>query len=285
MTANGIAVQAFKTWCRSFPRKENRVWHDALNGVSIPQDQKFRLQTPKYGLLEIDFPYDGLAPWSEWIHCGHSIRYEAPQGAIVNPWSGGTVQLSASKWAQDQETELTLEQTTAVELAVNEAGLSQFLTAKPLQRLNFTNVKTGDFGADSSAGWTAPPEFVQLKQSYPWIVVKPVTRMDKLPLGNETLRPGLSPGVAVMDKGTLGFMKGVFVHELGHHVIYEAGIEIEQLIKNAYGIGKPITQYASANYHEYFCESLAAYTYYRKELQKYDLVGYNLVQEVLKRLR
>jgi hypothetical protein len=88
VTPAGTLGQALKTWVRTFPRQEHRGWHDLLEGVSIPVDQRFQLRSPKYGLLEVLFPYDGTAPWGEWIHCGHGVRYETPDGSTVTPWLG-----------------------------------------------------------------------------------------------------------------------------------------------------------------------------------------------------
>lgn len=77
-----------KTWVRVFPRAEHRAWHDDLNGVTIPVEDRFTLTTPRHGTLKVLFPYDGDAPWSEWIYCGHSVRYNAPSGAEVSLWDG-----------------------------------------------------------------------------------------------------------------------------------------------------------------------------------------------------
>ncbi|NJK45828.1 MAG: hypothetical protein HC933_17565 [Pleurocapsa sp. SU_196_0] len=250
--------------------------------MTIPATERFKLVSPSTG-FSTSVPYDGDAPWSEWIFCGHSVRYSSPNGAEVNPWDGSEVRRSGSRWAADQDTDLSPEQTAAVELAVNEAKLGAFLEANPLERLDFKNIRTGNADLDLAAGWTAPPEFKDFDQAYPWIVVKPVRRMDTLPRGNEPLRPGLSPVVAVMNDGPTGFMRGILVHELGHHII-NTRPDLLGDIREAFSKAKPITLYAADDEHEYFGETLTAYTYYRKILREYDPVGYNLVRDILKRL-
>jgi hypothetical protein len=87
-TPAGTVGQPFKTWVRTFPRQEHRGWHDALEGIRIPVDQRFQLRSPKYGLLEVLFPYDGTAPWGEFIHCGHSVRYSSPENSKIIAWDG-----------------------------------------------------------------------------------------------------------------------------------------------------------------------------------------------------
>ena len=188
----------------------------------------------------------------------------------------------SSRWAKYQYSELSPEQTAAVEEAVDDARLTTFLEKHPLQRLDFTNQRTGDYALDSASGWTIPPTAKVKGVSYPWINVKPIFRLDRLSLGNEPLRPGFSPVVAVVDS-TIGFMKCVLAHELGHHIIFERP-DLMSAIKADFQHGIPISDYASLNSEEYFCETLAAYTYYQNDLLKYDKIGYNLVRDILKAL-
>ncbi len=92
---DGQELELLKTWVRLATRVEKRSWHDALNGVTIPYSQKFRVDSPR-GVFFVSRPYDSKLPLSERIGCGHGIRVEPPRDAAgVALWDGGD--LTANK--------------------------------------------------------------------------------------------------------------------------------------------------------------------------------------------
>ena len=84
----GQETELLKKWYRVAARKENRAWHDALNGKIIPYSQDFVLNSPS-GRYQIFRPYDPKLPISEKIACGHGIMIILPeQASSVEPWNG-----------------------------------------------------------------------------------------------------------------------------------------------------------------------------------------------------
>lgn len=118
----------------------------------------------------------------------------------------------------------------------------------------------------------------------PRILVHCPDRIDQLPLGNETLRPGESPGVAVVSSA-VGFAQSIFVHELAHHLYAEFNVVVASVVLSAFQRGNAISQWARTEEEEYWAETLTAYCYYPKLLKNHDPIGYNLVQDMLKALR
>ncbi len=191
-----------------------------------------------------------------------------------------------SLYAKQQSSELSLEQTRAVENVISEAGLATFVLAHPFERLDFVYIRTGNFFRDSAAGLTIPKPQIAENHPYPWIIVQPIKRLDHLPLGNEILQAGNSPAVSVMTSAT-DFMKGILLHELGHYIINEAPVEVVMQIEQTYleKSIRSISQRARYDWEEYFCETFAAYFYYQKTLEKYDPIGYNLIRVTLQALK
>jgi hypothetical protein len=189
-----------------------------------------------------------------------------------------------SRYAVYQNTELSTTATQSVEKAITEVGLEAFVLRHRLERLDFVSVRVGRWDLDSASGFTVPKPRTGEVHPYPWIVVKPVVRIDRVPLGNEPLRAGQSPCVAVVSH-PIAFMKCVLVHELGHLIINEAPENLVQYIRACSEHAKnPISHYALLDWEEYFAETLAAHTYYPELLKTHDLIGYNLIREVLETL-
>jgi hypothetical protein len=85
---DGQELELLKTWVRLAARVEKRSWHDALNGVTIPYSQSFRLLSPR-GVFLVSRPYDSKLPLGERIGCGHGVRIEPPRDAAdVILWDG-----------------------------------------------------------------------------------------------------------------------------------------------------------------------------------------------------
>jgi hypothetical protein len=172
---------------------------------------------------------------------------------------------------------LTDEMTNQVLAAIDDAGLTNFLRVKQIANLEISPIfNTGVLALNLATGLTYPPG----TDGYPRILIKAFTRSDQLPF-DTNLEAGSSTVVAVMDS-PVGYMKCVLIHELGHHVIFEGGSKVRELIRSAFLSGTDrISEYAGDNWEEYFCECFAAHTYYRNALLKFDQIGYNMVVEVL----
>lgn len=100
----------------------------------------------------------------------------------------------------------------------------------------------------------------------------------------DAFEPGKSWSVSMSGTDRVDAMRRTFVHELGHHLHFTSGQDVDTLIRLAFkdAESKKITRYAGSNYKEYFAESFAAYTFHRGELREFDPVGYRMVQNVLK---
>jgi len=174
--------------------------------------------------------------------------------------------------------DLTPEQTAAVLEGIRDAGLISFLQRKPLGTLEFVEkLNTGDFLLDLwLSGFTVFPDDLD----YPYMAVGKVTRVpaDARAL---TLENAGKLEVFSLPESPERYMKGVFVHELGHHVLFEGGPQLEPQVRGWFARGRPITGYAATVWDEYFCESLAAYTYAPEVLRAYDAVGYRMIETVL----
>jgi hypothetical protein len=192
---------------------------------------------------------------------------QSPRDGLI--WYGQRI---VAVYYKSQNSELSELETRAVEQAIKESGLAGFLLQKPLIRLDFVTIQ-GDVHFHLASGLT-------LSTPYSRIIIRPIFSTAKIPMGEEDLRAGLSEGVAVIASNT-AYMKCALVHELGHYIWNEAGMLIQRLIQTAFLVGNPISRYAAFDEQEYFCESLAAYVYYRHLLETHDLTGYNLVKEVL----
>lgn len=77
-------------------------------------------------------------------------------------------------------------------------------------------------------------------------------------------------------------MRRSLVHELGHHLLWIGGPAVQTLAADAFiaSAGQRITRYANDNWAEYFCETLAAHTFCRATLKKYDPIGYGMIEKV-----
>jgi hypothetical protein len=174
--------------------------------------------------------------------------------------------------------------TTLILQAVQEAGLDAALRRFPLKRLDVLNeisarkIGMNAFGAYSPNGIRNPGK------SCPRIYLHHPSRLDRLPLGEAALQPGLSPAVSVVDS-LVGFSQATLVHELGHHLCAVVDFLTLDSLQAALARGNPVSQYANFDEQEYFCESLAAYTYYRKILKTHDPKGYNFIRETLAALK
>jgi hypothetical protein len=176
-------------------------------------------------------------------------------------------------------------QTTSLILqAVQEAGLDAVLRRFPLKRLDVLNetsarkIGLNAFGAYSPNGVRNPG------LSCPRIYLHHLSRLDRLPLGEAVLQPGLSSAVSVVDS-LIGFGQCTLVHELGHHLCAVVDFLTQDVLQAALARGNPISQYANFDEQEYFCETLAAYVYYRKLLKTHDPKGYNFIRETLAALK
>jgi hypothetical protein len=175
----------------------------------------------------------------------------------------------------DQSTHFVLD-------AVWESSLLDLLERYPLGRLELVQeMNTGDPILDSLIdGYTLSPEYTD----YPSITIRVVR---KIPKGKETLshhRAGYVPNVDLIDT-PLNYMRGILIHELGHHLIYQNQTLLSDHLRSAFARAKPISRYAAENWEEYFCESLVAWVYHSDILKQYDGVGHQMVGDVLAILR
>jgi hypothetical protein len=176
---------------------------------------------------------------------------------------------------------LTDEQTDQVTDAIDDLGLDRWMEGPGRLKLLaiIPSWASGQLHIDMASGLMFGPK----AKDYPAIFVRTVTRPDRIPMGEETLRPGLSDGVAVVSSA-VGYMKAVLAHEPGHHVWNEGGDDVRQWVIAAFAVGNPITKLAADDEQEYLCECFAAYTYYRDALKKHDQVGYKLVKKIVRHL-
>lgn len=95
-----IAEVELKEWVRAWPRNEHRDNHDALEGVTIPIDDMFTLET-EAGAVQVYGPRDWAAhpEASSWMNCGHALRFSRASGSTVyNPPT------ASRQWAGRMET-------------------------------------------------------------------------------------------------------------------------------------------------------------------------------------
>jgi hypothetical protein len=168
--------------------------------------------------------------------------------------------------------------------AVRDAALLPILETAPLQRIDLLDELQGSKIMGRNYGLYAPNGQRNPNRECPRIYLRRPERMDRLPNGNETLKPGESPLVSVMND-TTAFTKCIFIHELGHHLFEHFSEAVRPVVKKAFPSATPISQYAALEPEEYFCESLAAFVYHNKSLKKHDPVGYNLVRKVMQTLQ
>jgi SPP1 gp7 family putative phage head morphogenesis protein len=195
---------------------------------------------------------------------------------------GASPRLRPSNFVQTLHSSLTDEQTDQVTDAIDDLGLGHWMEGPGRLKLLaiIPSWASGQLHIDMASGLTFGPN----ANDYPAIFVRAVTRPDRIPMGEETLRPGLSDGVAVVSSA-VGYMKAVLAHELGHHVWNEGGDDVRQWVIAAFAVGNPITKLAADDEQEYLCECFAAYAYYRNALKKHDQVGYNLVKKIVRHLK
>ncbi len=179
-------------------------------------------------------------------------------------------------------------QTQAVLNILITTSLDTILEKIPLGEVRFVESWNDfdDLHTNLASGICIPPfEEYRIRYGYPHLRVRAIARADRIPLGDETLRSGISEAVAVITT-SIEWMQCVFVHEIGHHLIFERTSQLVALIKPAFEQSQnPISQLASLNWEEYFCENLAAYFMYPTQLEKYDQIGYNTVRKALETLR
>ena len=78
--ATDAALEAgtpWKRWVRVFPRKAHRGWHDALEGMTLPEDELFVLPGGPNSGSAVYGPrdWDRLSQAGEWSNCGHALQY------------------------------------------------------------------------------------------------------------------------------------------------------------------------------------------------------------------
>ena len=71
------AGAGFKTWVRTWPAKEPRDWHDALEGKTVPAKMLFTLPGGPNAGAKVEAPHDWrrVPDPGEWINCGHAVIY------------------------------------------------------------------------------------------------------------------------------------------------------------------------------------------------------------------
>lgn len=69
---------AWKVWVRAWPRQEQRDWHDGLEGVTIPEEDLFRLPGgPNAGAMVYGpRDWERVPDVGEHLNCGHALRYQ-----------------------------------------------------------------------------------------------------------------------------------------------------------------------------------------------------------------
>lgn len=72
-----LAEAEWKTWVRAWPRTDHRDHHDALEGVTIPEEHKFTLPGGNSAGAQVYGPRDweGVPDPGEWLNCGHALSY------------------------------------------------------------------------------------------------------------------------------------------------------------------------------------------------------------------
>ncbi len=73
-----LAEAEWKVWVRAWPRKEHRDWHDALEGVTIPEEDLFTLPGGPNAGAQVYGPRDWeqVPDPGEHLNCGHALRYQ-----------------------------------------------------------------------------------------------------------------------------------------------------------------------------------------------------------------
>jgi hypothetical protein len=179
-------------------------------------------------------------------------------------------------------------QTQAVLSILFSTHLDDILEKIPLGEVRFAAYWNDfdDLHTNLASGICIPPfEEFRMRYGYPHLRVRAISRADHIPLGDETLRSGMSEAVAVVTTA-IGWMQCVLIHEIGHHLIFERTLQLVSIIKPAYAQSQnPISQLASLNWEEYFCENLAAYFMYPAQLEKHDQIGYDTIRQALETLR
>lgn len=277
---DGSAGEILKQWLRLAARAERRVWHDALNGVTIPYSQKFRLSSPR-GIYLIDRPYDPALPVGEKIGCGHGTRLLLPEEAELNASSNGIWKLEVHqerirKGVQFEEgiSKLSKAETDEVLRGLNQAGLTEYLKARPLKELTFQPLP------QPSKGFLAG-QYDELEQR--------LTIHSSRPSGTygQDLKPSKLEAFSASAPDAIQAIKYSMMHEIGHHLLLDLKSRegwIEQ-IQNAFAQGGRISQRAGRNWEEYFCESWVAHTFNPGALKAFDLFGHAIIERVREELK
>ncbi|MCK9513762.1 MAG: hypothetical protein M0R28_21405 [Pigmentiphaga sp.] len=73
-----LAEAEWKVWVRAWPRKEHRDWHDALEGVTIPEENLFTLPGGPNQGAQVYGPrdWDAVPDAGEHLNCAHALRYQ-----------------------------------------------------------------------------------------------------------------------------------------------------------------------------------------------------------------
>lgn len=72
-----LAQLEWKEWVRVWPRDTHRDHHDAMEGTTIPVDEKFVIPFGPNAGARVYGPraWDDLPSVGEWINCGHALRF------------------------------------------------------------------------------------------------------------------------------------------------------------------------------------------------------------------
>lgn len=165
--------------------------------------------------------------------------------------------------------------------AANLARLTEYLKAHPLG-----DIEIGEHLKFPEAGvvgeYLPDPKRVKLEASPQRLTFE------------KKLSPGNNETVAESAQSLAGALQRGFIHEVSHHMLWQSGAmaesesEVRDIIngalRHADAYRTHFSTYAADSWKEYFCETHTAYVFEPEELQKFDPVGYNMVEQVRSKL-
>lgn len=164
--------------------------------------------------------------------------------------------------------ELNQREQQSVLRGIQSAGLLDFLRREPLGDIEFKSIP-------DSGRYFWPSRRLQINTN-------------RVPDSyGEAFDPDHHWSISALGGNRLDAMRRSLVHELGHHLLWIGGHDVQSLASQAFSqnAGQRISLYANMDWSEYFCETLAAYAFHRAALRKRDPIGYGTivkVREVLK---
>lgn len=263
--AAGFGAVLVKVW-RSASDARVRDSHRRVNGERAPMQGRF-----SNGLL---YPHEPGAPAREVVNCRCVVTYRR---ADDRPAFADQERVKRGKQVQAVGGNVPARTRDDVLRGAQVAGLDGFLASEPIARLNF-RARLADRDGEYNGHYNPRTREIAVSLNRP-----------KGSGHGVPFRWGAVESVSVTGATRDAALQRTFVHELGHHLhyVYDArrgAGTAEALISPAFQAARRrdrlVSDRASINWKEYFCETHSAYVYARRELQKRDPDGYNLVEKI-----